>query len=229
VLCCGLPRGDILVSNEFTLLDHFAFLKFFLNAGISCRRYPGIQNLKQHGYRRLKTTGTTNVCEPLRSVIGITLRFFVPEVEPSPLVQRSFIGPLYQPGMIDYGCGTISGRKPKYSEITCLSGALTTTGSTHHFSRARTRAAAVGSNFTFYIYVRQRRQQVKRRLHTVWMSTAVDLAANWPPNLILLTTSHLFDLHQITITARKSAALWDVTPCGSCKNRRFRGTEAVAS
>jgi hypothetical protein len=57
-------------------------------------------------------------------------------VEPSPLLLRPFTSLLYQPRMIDGDdCGAISGMnewqgKPKYSEETCPSAALSTTDHT---------------------------------------------------------------------------------------------------
>jgi hypothetical protein len=72
-------------------------------------------------------------------------------VEPSPLLLGPFTGLLYQPWMIDDDdCGAISGMnewqgKPKYSEETCPSAALSTTDPTHDLTRARTRAAVVGN------------------------------------------------------------------------------------
>jgi hypothetical protein len=57
-------------------------------------------------------------------------------VEPSPLLLRPFIGPLYQPWMIDgYDCGAIGGMydwqgKLKYSQQTCPSATLSTTNPT---------------------------------------------------------------------------------------------------
>jgi HrpA-like RNA helicase len=39
-----------------------------------------------------------------------------------------------------------------------------------------------------------------------------------------LLTSSLYDLRFFTAVTMKNAVFWDVTPCGSCKNRRFRRT-----
>jgi hypothetical protein len=66
-------------------------------------------------------------------VSGRSLKFiYGAGFEPSPLLLRPVICLLYQPWMIDGDdCGTISGmnewqRKPKYSEETCPSAALST-------------------------------------------------------------------------------------------------------
>jgi hypothetical protein len=40
----------------------------------------------------------------------------------------------------------------------------------------------------------------------------------------LFVTSAYIISESITIEQVKNADFWDVTPCGSCKNRRFGGT-----
>jgi hypothetical protein len=38
--------------------------------------------------------------------------------------------------------------------------------------------------------------------------------------------NRIFDIRLVVFTAvdMKNAVFWDITPCGSCKNRRFGGT-----
>jgi hypothetical protein len=42
--------------------------------------------------------------------------------------------------------------------------------------------------------------------------------------IYLYTTPFLLRFEVFTAVTMKSAVVWDVTPCGSCKNRRFGGT-----
>jgi hypothetical protein len=70
-----------------------------------------------------------NVCVSILYYLSI----YVAGVEPSPLILRPFIGLFYQPWVMDGDdCAAISGmnewqEKPKYSEETCPSAALSTT------------------------------------------------------------------------------------------------------
>jgi hypothetical protein len=67
---------------------------------------------------------------------AIFLFIYGSRVEPNPLLLRPFIGLLYQPWMIDGDdCGAVGGLdewqgKPKYSEETCPSAALSAADST---------------------------------------------------------------------------------------------------
>jgi hypothetical protein len=38
---------------------------------------------------------------------------------------------------------------------------------------------------------------------------------------------HFARFEVFTVVTMKNAAFWDVTPCGSCKNRRFGGTSVL--
>jgi hypothetical protein len=40
----------------------------------------------------------------------------------------------------------------------------------------------------------------------------------------LLVTANVVRFEVFTAVTMKNGVFWDVTPCGSCKNRRFRGT-----
>jgi hypothetical protein len=73
------------------------------------------------------------------------------DVEPSPLLLRSSLGLLFQPCMTDGDdCGAVSVMhqwqgKPKYSEETCPSAAMSTVDPTNDVSWTRTRASQAGS------------------------------------------------------------------------------------
>jgi hypothetical protein len=43
-------------------------------------------------------------------------------------------------------------------------------------------------------------------------------------NVVFWDIKTQFVLHRRHITSLKNGVFWDVTPCGSCKNRRFGGT-----
>jgi hypothetical protein len=45
-----------------------------------------------------------------------------------------------------------------------------------------------------------------------------------PPLAVSKATVFLVRLEVFTAVAMKNAVFWDVTPCGSYKNRRFEGT-----
>jgi hypothetical protein len=42
--------------------------------------------------------------------------------------------------------------------------------------------------------------------------------------LTVLTEYHIVRFEVFTAVTMKNGVVWDVTPCGSCKNRRFGGT-----
>jgi hypothetical protein len=63
-------------------------------------------------------------------------------------------------------------------------------------------------------------------------TTLASFASMWSMNSVLFSVA-MFSVHTLNVSSvfqvsffdqLKNGVFWDVTPCGSCKNGRFRGT-----
>jgi hypothetical protein len=163
-------------------------------------------------------------------------------VQLGPLLLWSFIGLFYQLWMIYYDNGTIRRmnewqRKPKYLEKTCRSAALSTKDPTW-FEPGSNPVRRGRKPATNRLIWGTGPQNGSCRLNSQWAcAEASTIATNRPlcphgnETEPRIKEAHIMRGAWFVFTSFprwryiwKNGVFWDVTPCGSCKNRRFGGT-----